>query len=110
MTRFLACSLLIALTLPPSYGQSTFGSIVGTAADESGAPVTGVALKVTNLDDNSSRVILSDNGTFQALNLKPGTYQIAASKSGFAETQTGKLTLDARQQLRVDIKLQVAAV
>jgi hypothetical protein len=109
MSRLLT-SLFLALTLSPAYAQSTFGSIVGSTVDESGAALPSVALTVKNLDDNSSRALLSDNGTYQALNLRPGTYQITATKNGFAAVQTGKLMLDARQLLRVDIKLEVAAV
>ena len=91
--------------------QSTFGSIVGTVQDASGATVPDVALTVKNLDDNSSRTIVSDAaGAFQALNLRPASYEITASKSGFTDSRTGKLALDARQQLRVDVKLEVAAI
>jgi hypothetical protein len=98
------------LALLPVNGQSTFGSIVGTAVDGTGAVIPGVILTVTNLDDNSTRSVVAENGTFQALNLRPGSYRISASKSGFADSKTAALTLDARQQLRVDIKLEVAAV
>ncbi len=91
--------------------QSTFGSIVGTVQDASGSAVPEVTLTVKNLDDNSSRIALSDaSGAFQALNLRPGSYEITASKDGFSDSRTGKLTLDARQQMRVDMKLEVAAV
>ena len=91
--------------------QSTFGSIVGTVQDATGGTVPEVTLTVKSLDDNSSRTALSDaSGAFQALNLRPGSYEITASKNGFSDSRTGKLTLDARQQMRVDIKLEVAAV
>jgi len=93
------------------HAQSTFGSIVGTVQDASGGSVPEVTLTVKNLDDNSSRTAVSDaSGAFQALNLRPGSYEIMASKSGFSDSRTGKLTLDARQQLRVDMKLDIAAV
>jgi Carboxypeptidase regulatory-like domain len=109
MRKTLDLFLLAAISCTLAWGQSTFGSIVGTVVDESGAPVPGVALTVKNLDDNSTRMILADNGTYQALNLRPGTYQVTAEKAGFSESKSGKITLDSRQELRVDIKLQVAA-
>src|ERR1700686_2105188 len=91
--------------------QSPFGSIVGTLQGASGGAVPDVALTVKNLDDNSSRIAVSDAaGAFQALNLRPGSYEITASKNGFSDSRTGKLTLDARQQMRVDMKIEVAAV
>jgi hypothetical protein len=112
MRRISAFVLLAAITCLPSlsWSQSTFGNIVGTVVDETGAPVPGVDLTIRNVDDNSSRAILAENGSYQALNLRPGTYQISAVKPGFAETKTGKITLDSRQELRIDIKLQVASM
>ncbi|HMF74816.1 MAG TPA: carboxypeptidase-like regulatory domain-containing protein, partial [Bryobacteraceae bacterium] len=93
------------------WAQSTFGSIVGTVQDASESGVPSVALSIKNLEENAERTFVSDaNGGFQALNLRPGTYQITASKSGFTSAKTATLTLDARQQLRVDLKLEVAAV
>jgi Carboxypeptidase regulatory-like domain len=110
MCKLLTCVLYLSFTLSLANGQSTFGSIVGSTVDASGAALPGVMLTVRNLDDNSSRSIVSENGTFQALNLKPGHYQITAAKDGFADSKTANLALDARQQLRVEMKLDLAAV
>jgi hypothetical protein len=94
-----------------AHAQSTFGSIVGTAQDSSGAPIPGVAVKIRNLDDNTNRATLTDNsGDYQILNLKPGAYEIAGSKESFSDLKIGNITLVARQQLRADLKLEVAGV
>ena len=73
---------LFALTcLNPARAQSTFGSIVGSAQDASGAAIPEVAVTVTNLDDNTVRTTVSDNsGEYQVLNLRPGKYEIKGVK------------------------------
>lgn len=89
--------------------QSTFGSIVGTVQDSSGAAVPGVAVTVKNLSDNTTRATISDGtGEYQVLNLRPGSYEIVGSKANFNTATITSVTLDARQQLRADFKLEVA--
>ena len=91
--------------------QSTFGSVIGTVQDASGAPMPGVAVKIKNLNDNTTRATLTDTGgEYQILNLRPGTYEIVASKESFATATLASVTLDARQQLRADLKLELAGV
>ena len=91
--------------------QSTFGSIVGEVRDPSGAVVAAAAINVTEIDANTVRSVSSDKeGLYQILNLKPGRYELTAEKSGFATTKAGDVLLDARQTLRVNLKLEIAPV
>src|SRR6185369_14336132 len=58
-----------------------------------------------------SRAVVSDaQGLFELLNLKPGTYEVIASKSGFASSRLAQVALEARQTVRADLKLDVASV
>jgi hypothetical protein len=105
--------LTIALLAPPVglWAQSTFGSIVGTVQDTSGAALPGVAIKVRNLSDNTTRAAITDNsGEYQILNLRPGPYEIVGMKDAFDTATIESVTLDARQQLRADLKLEVAGM
>jgi len=69
----------------------------------------GVAVKIKNLNDNTTRSTLTDtSGEYQVLNLRPGSYEIVASRENFANATLDSLTLDARQQLRADLKLELA--
>jgi hypothetical protein len=93
----------------PVFSQSTFGSIVGTVLDASGAAIPGASIRLTNVDENTSRTVESNaSGLFELLNLLPGKYTILATKTGFASVKEDNLTLDARQQRRVDFRLPVA--
>jgi hypothetical protein len=90
--------------------QSTFGSVRGSALDQTGAAVPGSQITLHNLDENSSVVALNDDhGNFEFVNLKPGHYTVTAAKEGFASATVSHLELVARQTLRVDITLSVAA-
>jgi hypothetical protein len=94
----------------PAFSQSTFGSIAGTVQDSSGASIPAVGIQLTNVDENTTREVESDaSGLFEFLNLKPGKYVVIATKSGFASVKEDNVTLDARQQRRVDFKLSVAS-
>src|ERR1700757_44839 len=77
-----------ALGCAPAFSQSTFGSILGTAQDASGGTIAGVANEITNLDENTTRKATSnESGFYQFLNLQPGRYSLAATKSGFAASR-----------------------
>jgi hypothetical protein len=91
--------------------QSTFGSIVGTVQDQTGAFVADSMVMVRNLDENSSHMATSNQGgEFIILNLKPGNYEVSVEKDGFTRTLISNVTLDARQERRVNVTLSVHKV
>jgi Carboxypeptidase regulatory-like domain len=88
--------------------QSTFGSLVGVVQDKTQAVVPGAKVTIRRLEDNSIRSTTSDqNGSFEFLNLKPGTYALSAQADGFAEFQVPSAELTSRQTLRIDITLGI---
>ena len=90
--------------------QSTFGTVRGTALDQSGAALPGSVITLHSVDENSNLEVVSDNsGNFSFENIKPGHYTITAVKEGFARASVNQFELTARQTLRVDVNLSVAA-
>jgi len=88
--------------------QSTFGSVVGVVQDKTQAVVPGASVTIRRLEDNSTRSATSDqNGSFEFLNLKPGTYALSAQADGFSEFQIPSAELTSRQTLRIDITLAI---
>ena len=88
--------------------QSTFGSVVGVVQDKTQAVVPGASVTIHRLEDNSTRSATSDqNGSFEFLNLKPGTYALSAQADGFSEFQIPSAELTSRQALRIDITLAI---
>jgi hypothetical protein len=95
----------------PVTAQSTFGSIVGAVNDASGAAATGVTITARLIEENTARTAVSDGqGLYEVINLKPGRYEISAAKAGFASSTIAEARLEARQTLRADFKLELAAV
>jgi hypothetical protein len=109
--RFAIFAGVALLAAGPARAQSTFGAIVGTVTDSSGAVVPSVKVTITSLQENVSREATGDElGNFQVLNLKAGTYAVAVESTGFKAARRSGLVLDARQTLRVDFVLEVGQV
>src|SRR5258708_40340274 len=89
--------LCIGLLCPSRVkAQGLVGTISGSVTDSSGAAVSGVRIKVTNVDTNVSKTLTSNGaGIYSANSLNPGNYQIEAGSSGF------KTTISKRIRFRV---------
>ena len=97
-----------AVSAGAAFGQSTFGTILGTVADASGAVIGNAAVKVINTDEGTSRTLTTDaNGNYEDVDVKAGHYAVEASNAGFKTTRVDGLDLGARQTLRVDVTLTV---
>jgi hypothetical protein len=100
--------IVVVLTICSAMGQSTFGSMLGVIQDKTQAVVPGATVTIRRLEDNSTRSVTSDqNGSFEFLNLKPGTYTLSAQADGFAESQVPSAELTSRQTLRIDVTLGI---
>jgi hypothetical protein len=111
--RIFVWTVLCCLSFGGTYSaraQSTFGSIRGTVQDESGAVLPGTVVTVHSLDENFERQITTDDaGNFVAENLKPGHYKLTVHHDGFADSIVSSTSLEARQDLRIPVKMEVAS-
>jgi hypothetical protein len=90
----------------PGLAQTTFGSILGTVTDPSGAVMPDVVITVTNQGENISLEVHTDaQGNYQAENLKAGLYTVTVRVTGFREVTTKDIMVAARQIVRADVKL-----
>lgn len=103
--------LLIAMaTTSAAFGQSTFGTILGTVHDTSGAVMPGCVVTVENAGTSLKRSTLTDEtGSYTAQNLEPGTYTVTIELPGFQVTKFTSISLTARQTIRVDGTMKVAS-
>ena len=110
-TAFALAWLLLSFPLSPQLlAQSTFGSIVGTVKDSSGALIPGATVSLTNTGTGAERTLTSDqHGDYSFVNLNPGKYQVSVSASGFEKTDFSDLDLQSRETKRVDATLQLGA-
>ena len=103
---------LLVLSLCPlaSFAQSTFGSIVGTVKDASGALVPGASITVTN-SGTAAKTSGSSNqsGEYNFVNLSPGRYQLSVVATGFEKVEFSDLDLQSRETKRVDAMMKLGA-
>jgi hypothetical protein len=90
-------------------GQSTFGSILGTVQDPSGAAVAACKITIRNKGTDTQRSTVADQtGNYQVTSLDPGTYEVSFEAPGFQHT-VAEVELLARQTARIDGHLPVAS-
>lgn len=104
----LAASLVVT---SPSYGQTgsgTFGTILGTVKDETGAVLPKVTVTVTNERTGIVRTAATnEEGSFQIPALLPGAYRVELEASGFKKYQQAGVDLRVNESARVDVTMQV---
>jgi len=103
-----ACFFVLGLLLVPAARAQNLGSIVGLVTDGTGAVIPGAAVTVTNEETGLSRGFETNaTGTYLASNLQPGTYTVEASSTGFKSFRRTGIELNVRDQIRVDIQLEI---
>ncbi|HVO80764.1 MAG TPA: carboxypeptidase-like regulatory domain-containing protein [Terriglobales bacterium] len=109
-SRMVTLVIVVALTTSWANAQSTFGSIVGVVKDPGALMVADAQVTLNSLDESASHTATTDgDGAFQFMNVKAGRYQVSVQARGFADFKMPVVQLDARQTLRLDIELKVAA-
>src|SRR3984957_1155068 len=102
------CAMSISAT--SANAQSTFGSIRGIVTDVSGAAIPEAAVALHSVEENIDRTATTDaDGGYLFNNVKPGQYVVTVARTGFSTTNIQGVALSARQDLRVNATLAVAA-
>jgi hypothetical protein len=107
--RILICCLIVsaALRLP---AQSTFGAILGSVRDSTGALVPGAQVTLVNTGTAASRVLISDaNGNYAFNNIDVGKYTLTFVATGFEKESLPEFSLTARETRRLDAALKPGA-
>jgi Carboxypeptidase regulatory-like domain len=109
---FVGCALLLAAGMfSPCLAQTTYGSIVGTARDPSGAVIPGVQVIVRNLGTDA-QVSQPTNtvGAYSFTALFPGRYAIHAQMKGFQSVDITGIDLHINQTIRFDLTMKLGQV
>jgi hypothetical protein len=105
-----ALAFVVCASMPAAAQVST-GSIVGTVVDASGQVIPGAQVTIRNVNRNTSSAHVTDqNGTYSALFLVPGTYEVQVELSGFKTWIRSGLVLQVNDRLRIDAALEVGAL
>jgi hypothetical protein len=102
--------LVLAVSVPLS-SQTTTGRILGTVSDQSGAPVAGAAVVITDVQRGATRAVATDgSGDYTAPELQPGVYKVRAEAKGFKTVERVNIVVEVASDLRVDISLPAGQV
>jgi Carboxypeptidase regulatory-like domain/TonB-dependent Receptor Plug Domain len=110
--RTTAVFLMLAICFSvPTLAQVAGGRLSGTLSDPSGAGIPEAKLVIKNVATGVERTVTTNaDGYYTAVNLLPGSYQIAISAAGFnSETRHG-VTMSVGSQITIDITLRVGTV
>jgi hypothetical protein len=106
--RMLWSILLAAGLAVPTAAQETTGTIVGLVTDQTGAILPGVTVVVKHIETGRTvEIVTGETGRYQAPALRPGTYEVTFTLSGFQPTVAKAIELHVNDRLEVNGKLGV---
>ena len=92
------------------YAQSVLSSITGTVQDVSGDVISGAHVLLHKVETGTERTAVTNaQGTYDALDVEPGHYDITIQAKGMASTLARNVEVLPRQQLRYNSSLTVSA-
>ncbi len=100
--------MLIVLSSIGVFAQvNTKATVMGKVVDNTGAPLPGVTVLLTNVETGYKRSVVTDeNGRFQAPYLPLGKYNVEASLAGFSKYTAKNLTLSLGDVITLNITLK----
>ena len=96
---------------PSSTAQTTYGSIVGTVTDSSGAVVPDASVTVTNIGTGQVLKTQSDaGGAYSVVSLLPADYKVAVEKASFKRLERPRVPVQVGAVIRIDLSMAVGNV
>lgn len=109
MLRYLAAIALLTGSL--LHAQYDTATVLGTVSDQSGAAIPSAKITLLNNQTGVAATQITDeNGSFQFLNQRIGSYKLTAEARGFKQTASMDFTLTISARQRVNLVLQVGEV
>src|SRR4051812_14034352 len=108
----LSMSIAVLVSSTLNSQTTSTGAATGVTLDPSGSVVAGVVVRIANQDTGVTASATSDNeGRFCFLLLRPGRYEVQASKTG-AVPLVGSATINVNvtETLHLELHLQLATV
>ncbi|HEY6490414.1 MAG: TonB-dependent receptor [Terracidiphilus sp.] len=111
MLTIVGLALMIVLFGAQARAQATQGSMTGSVKDAAGAVVPNATVTLTSVEEGTVRTTKSNGvGDYRFLDVKAGHYSINVESPGFEKFAVTGVSLEVRQELRVDAILAVGAV
>jgi outer membrane receptor protein involved in Fe transport len=116
--RILWASLVVLSVLMysalPAMAQSNAGQIGGTVMDSTGAVLPGANVTLSSATSGTlgarQEVVSDSRGTYQFLQLVPGTYIVHGEMQGFRPAEQRNISVVAGSTSRADLTMQLGAL
>jgi hypothetical protein len=103
--------LLVVLAAIPLRGQLPTGRIVGSIYDRTGATVLGAQLVLKDAATGTARITTTSTvGSYEFLELRPGTYDLAVEAKGFQHTVERNIVVNVGLVVHLDVTLEIGNV
>lgn len=112
MKNTLRLALFLVCCWSSLFGQADAnkGQIVGTVTDPNASLISGAKVSLKNLGTGASRDLSTGStGSYRAVLLDPGTYELSATATGFAESKITGLVLNVGATITVDVRMSLQA-
>ena len=111
MRTALKCLTTVAILLLPAAAFAQ-ASLTGTVRDPSGALLPGVTVDAASpvLIEKVRTAVTDDSGEYRIIDLRPGTYTLTFTLSGFNVVRREAIELTGTQTLTIPIEMRVGGV
>src|SRR5262245_27111107 len=111
-TQLLIMLVGVMLLAAPLGAQEAPSGITGLVRDISGAVLPGVTVEAASpaLIEKVRSAVTDSEGRYNIVDLRPGTYSISFSLSGFRSVRRERIVLQAGFTATVNVELQLGAV
>jgi Carboxypeptidase regulatory-like domain/TonB dependent receptor/TonB-dependent Receptor Plug Domain len=110
MTRKVWATLFMVLLAIPAFAQQGTTELRGHVVDAQGAALPGVTVTVRNQATGMVRETqTSQDGSFIASGLVPGTYELTSTLQGFKKFNRRDLILEVGKTASIDVKMEVGS-
>ena len=111
--RASVAGLAVLVVLPTAaFAQGATGTIAGAVRDTSGAVMPGVTVEASSpaLIEKVRTVVTDDQGLYKIIDLRPGTYTVTFTLTGFNTVKREGLELSASFTATVDAEMRVGSL
>ena len=109
---FLAAALVILSVTPTSAQGTSAATISGVVTDTSGAVLPGVTVEATSpiLIERSRSAVTDERGEYRIVELRPGTYEVSFTLTGFSTFKREGLELPPSFNATINVQLRIGAI
>jgi hypothetical protein len=102
---------VLVLSVGSASAQVLYGSLLGNVVDPQQAAVVSAAVTINNKATGFTQSTKTDDrGSYEFLNLPPGTYDVKISAPGFVSFEAREIAIVANNITRVDAPLKVGSI